>query len=121
VFTVLRRATNFAIMNPTMEVLFTVVSREDKYKAKNVIETFVYRGGDQLSAWALGGLAALGLGLAGMSWVAVPVSAVWVALGVWLGRQQHQREGRRDQDRELDRELGRELEREKGREPAWGA
>lgn len=88
VFIVLRRATNFAIMNPTMEVLFTVVSREDKYKAKSVIETFVYRGGDQLSAWALGGLAAIGLGLAGMSWVAVPVSAVWVALGLWLGRRQ---------------------------------
>ena len=87
-FIVLRRATNFAIMNPTMETLFTVVSREDKYKAKNLIETFVYRGGDQLSAWALAGLSAIGLGLAGVSWVAVPVSAVWVALGVWLGRQQ---------------------------------
>jgi AAA family ATP:ADP antiporter len=88
VFTVLRRATNFAIMNPAMEVLFTVVRREDKYKAKNVIETFVYRGGDQLAAWAYAGLAAVGLALAGISWVAVPLSAVWVALGVWLGRRQ---------------------------------
>jgi ATP:ADP antiporter, AAA family len=88
VFTVLRRATNFAIMNPAMEVLFTVVRREDRYKAKSVIETFIYRGGDQLSAWAYGGLAALGLGLAGISWVAVPVSVVWVALGIWLGRRQ---------------------------------
>jgi AAA family ATP:ADP antiporter len=88
VFIVLRRATNFAIMNPAMEVLFTVVPREDKYKAKSVIETFVYRGGDQLAAWGYAGLAALGLGLAGISWVAVPVSGVWVALGVWLGRQQ---------------------------------
>jgi ATP:ADP antiporter, AAA family len=91
VFTVLRRATNYAIMNPSMEMLFTVVPREDKYKAKSVIETFVYRGGDQLSAWALAGLAGLGLGLAGMSWVAVPISATWVALGVWLGRQQEHR------------------------------
>ncbi len=88
VFTVLRRATNFAIMNPAMEVLFTVVKREDKYKAKNVIETFVYRGGDQLAAWAYAGLAALGLGLAGISWVAVPLSALWLTLGVWLGRRQ---------------------------------
>jgi AAA family ATP:ADP antiporter len=88
VFVVLRRATNFAVMNPAMEVLFTVVPREDKYKAKAVIETFVYRGGDQLSAWALGGLAAIGLGLAGTSWVAVPVSVAWMVLGVWLGRQQ---------------------------------
>ena len=85
---VVRRATNFAIMNPAMEVLFTVVKREDKYKAKNVIETFVYRGGDQLSAWAYAGLAALGLGLAGISWVAVPLSALWLVLGLWLGRRQ---------------------------------
>ena len=90
VFTVLRRATNFALMNPAMEVLFTVVKREDKYKAKNVIETFVYRGGDQLSAWAYAGLAAAGLGLAGISYVAVPLSALWLALGVWLGRRQAQ-------------------------------
>jgi AAA family ATP:ADP antiporter len=88
VFTVLRRASNFAITNPSMEVLFTVVSREDKYKAKNIIETFVYRGGDQIAAWAYAGLAALGLGLAGISFVAVPVSAVWLGLGIWLGRRQ---------------------------------
>jgi AAA family ATP:ADP antiporter len=88
VFIVMRRATNFAIMNPAMEVLFTVVKREDRYKAKNVIETFVYRGGDQLSAWAYAGLAALGLTLAGISWVAVPVSIAWAGLGIWLGRRQ---------------------------------
>src|SRR5215218_6496611 len=88
VFTVMRRATNFGIMNPAMEVLFTVVRREDRYKAKSLIETFIYRGGDQLAAWAYGGLAALGLGLAGISWVAVPVSVVWVGLGIWLGRRQ---------------------------------
>ena len=88
VFTVMRRATNFAIMNPAMEVLFTVVRREDRYKAKNVIETFIYRGGDQLAAWAYAGLAAVGLGLAGISWIAVPVSVAWMALGLWLGRRQ---------------------------------
>jgi AAA family ATP:ADP antiporter len=88
VFTVLRRATNFAIMNPAMEVLFTVVKREDKYKAKNVIETFVYRGGDQLSAWGYAGLAAIGLGLAGISFVTVPLSAAWLLLALWLGRRQ---------------------------------
>ena len=90
VFTVLRRATNFAIMNPAMEVLFTVVRREDKYKAKNVIETFVYRGGDQLSGWAYAGLAALGLTLAGISYIAVPLSVFWLGLGIWLGRRQAQ-------------------------------
>jgi AAA family ATP:ADP antiporter len=88
VFTVLRRATNFALMNPSMEILFTVVRREDKYKAKNVIETFVYRGGDQVSGWAYAGLAALGLSLAGISFVAVPLSLFWLGLGLWLGRRQ---------------------------------
>jgi AAA family ATP:ADP antiporter len=90
VFSVLRRATNFAVMNPAMEVLFTVVRREDKYKAKNVIETFVYRGGDQLSSWAYAGLAALGLTLSGISFIAVPLSLFWLGLGVWLGRRQAQ-------------------------------
>ena len=119
-FIVLRRATNFALMNPAMEVLFTVVSREDKYKAKSVIETFVYRGGDQLSAWALAGLAALGLGLAGMSWVAVPLSALWVTLGVWLGRQQERQQREANPERrEQRREEARENRREEQREPAW--
>ena len=67
IFTVLRRASNFALTNPAMEVLFTVVPREDKYKAKNIIETFVYRGGDQLGAWYYAGLAYLGLSLAAIS------------------------------------------------------
>jgi AAA family ATP:ADP antiporter len=88
VFIVIRRASNFALNNPAMEVLFTVVSREDKYKARNFIETFVYRAGDQVGAWAYDRLALLGLGLAGTSFVAVPLCAFWLGLGVWLGRKQ---------------------------------
>jgi ATP:ADP antiporter, AAA family len=87
-FTVLRRGSNFALTNPAMEALFTVVSREDKYKAKSFIETFVYRGGDQIAAWTYAGLSALGLGLTGISYAAVPMCAAWLALGVWLGRRQ---------------------------------
>jgi AAA family ATP:ADP antiporter len=87
-FTVLRRSSNFALTNPAMEVLFTVVPREDKYKAKNIIETFVYRGGDQVGAWLYAGLVAIGLSLAGVSFVAVPLSAIWLGLGLWLGRRQ---------------------------------
>ncbi len=86
-FVILRRAGNFAFTNPAMEVLFTVVSREDKYKAKAFIETFVYRGGDQVGAWAFAGLTALGMGLTAIAWVAVPMSAVWMALSVWLARR----------------------------------
>jgi ATP:ADP antiporter, AAA family len=88
IFTILRRASNFSLTNPAMEVLFTVVPREDKYKAKNIIETFVYRGGDQVGAQLYSGLIALGLTLAGVSVVAVPLSAVWLVLALWLGRKQ---------------------------------
>ncbi len=88
VFSVARRGTNFGLTNPSMEVLFTVVSREDKYKAKSFIETFVYRAGDQIAAWAYAGLAALGLGLAGIAWLAMPMSGIFLAIGVWLGRRQ---------------------------------
>lgn len=85
---VVRRAGNFALNNPAMEILFTVVPREDKYKAKNFIETFVYRFGDQIGAWGVAGLTALGLGMAGVAYAAVPLAAIWLALGVWLGRRQ---------------------------------
>ncbi len=88
VFTVLRRGGNFSLTNPAMEVLFTVVKREDKYKAKNVIETVVYRTGDQIGGWSYSGLAALGLGLSGISYVAVPLSVVFLGLAMWLGRRQ---------------------------------
>jgi AAA family ATP:ADP antiporter len=88
VFVVLRRASNFALTNPAMEVLYTVVPREDKYKAKSVIETFVYRGGDQIAAWMYAGLSALGLGLAGISFAAIPLGAIWLTLGIWLGHRQ---------------------------------
>lgn len=88
VFQVARRASNFAFMRPAREVLFTVLRREDKYKAKSFIDTFGYRCGDSLGAWSYGGLQALGLGLSAISYIAVPLVAGWCALGVWLGRKQ---------------------------------
>ncbi|WP_375454238.1 NTP/NDP exchange transporter [uncultured Methylobacterium sp.] len=90
-FQVLRRAGNFAISRPIREVLFTVVAREDRYKAKSFIDTVVYRLGDQLGAWSFTGLAALGLGSAAVSLVAVPLSAAWLASSLWLGRAQEKR------------------------------
>ncbi|MCU0255654.1 MAG: hypothetical protein MUF60_02830, partial [Vicinamibacterales bacterium] len=89
-FQVVRRAGNFAVARPTREVLFTLVSREDKYKAKSFIDTFVYRAGDQIGAWSYAGMAAIGLGVAGVAWAAVPLSLAWVATGWWVGRR-HQR------------------------------
>jgi AAA family ATP:ADP antiporter len=104
VFMVLRRGTNFGITNPAMEVLFTVVSREDKYKAKSFIETFVYRAGDQVGAWTYAAFAALGLGVSGAAFAAVPFAIVWFVLGLWLGRRQAQLAAseRRDERRLTD-------------------
>jgi AAA family ATP:ADP antiporter len=90
VFQVLRRAGNFAVARPTREVLFTLVPREDRYKAKSFIDTFVYRAGDQVGAWSYALMAALGLGVAGVAWAAVPIAVVWVAVAWWIGRR-HQR------------------------------
>jgi len=88
VFQVLRRAGNFAITRPAREVLFTVLRREDKYKAKSFIDTFVYRAGDQIGAWSYPLLTWLGLGLTGISFVAAPLAALWCLLSLWLGRKQ---------------------------------
>ena len=92
VFQVLRRAGNFAFARPTREVLFTVVPREDKYKAKSFIDTVIYRLGDQVGAWSYAGLGALGLAMTGVSIVAVPISMLWLINSLWLGGKQRQLE-----------------------------
>jgi len=99
IFQVARRASTFAFMRPAREVLFTVLRREDKYKAKPFIDTFGYRCGDQLGAWSYGGLQALGIGLSAISYIAVPVVAGWCVLGIWLGRKQRALADAQDQAR----------------------
>jgi AAA family ATP:ADP antiporter len=88
VFQVVRRAGNFAIANPAREVLFTVISREDKYKAKNLIDTFIYRAGDQVGAWTYTLFGFLKLSISGIAFAAVPVAAIWLFVSLWLGRKQ---------------------------------
>ena len=86
-----RRAGEYAVTRPCREMLFTTVSRETKYKAKNFIDTVVYRGGDALSASAHEAvIRSLSLGLAGIAWLGAVVAAVWVAVAVLLGRH-HER------------------------------
>ena len=87
IFQVLRRSSNYAIARPCREMLYTVLPRSAKYKAKNFIDTFVYRFGDQVGAWSYTGLGALGLGAAAISLVAAPLAAVWLVIGLWLGRE----------------------------------
>ena len=89
----LRRAAQYAILRPSREMLFTVVSREERYKSKNFIDTVVFRAGDMLSGWLYASLEGLGLGIAGTAWVCVPMGALWLVLGVYLGREQRRRAG----------------------------
>jgi AAA family ATP:ADP antiporter len=88
VFQTLRRGSDYAVARPSREVLFTVLRREDKYKAKSFIDTFVYRVGDQIGAWSYPLLTWLGLGFSGISFVAAPLAALWGVLSLWLGRKQ---------------------------------
>ncbi len=82
------RAVQRALMRPARETLFTVLRREDKYKAKAFIDTFVYRGGDVVGAQLEGLLGRLGMGLAALASVAVPLALLWAGLALWLGRTQ---------------------------------
>jgi AAA family ATP:ADP antiporter len=88
VFQVLRRSSDYAIARPTREVLYTVVPREDRYKAKSFIDTVVYRGGDQIGAWAYALIAMAGFGSTLMATIAIGLAAVWLLNGLWLGRRQ---------------------------------
>jgi len=80
-----------SIIRPARETLFTVVPREDKYKSKAFIDTFVYRTGDVVGAQVEGLLGRLGMGLAALVSVTVPLALVWGVLGIWLGRAQQRR------------------------------
>ncbi|WP_419167795.1 NTP/NDP exchange transporter [Candidatus Palauibacter sp.] len=88
VFQVLRRAGNFALAVPTREVLYTVLPRRDKYKAKNFNDLFVYRAGDQIGVWSFAGLGALGLGSSALALTMVPLAGLWLAVALWLGKKQ---------------------------------
>jgi AAA family ATP:ADP antiporter len=94
VFQVLRRAGEYAISRPSREILFTVLTREEKYKSKNFIDTAVFRGGDAVSGWLFSGLQVLGLGFAGIAFAAVPIAMVWAGTGWMLARSQEEMRAR---------------------------
>jgi AAA family ATP:ADP antiporter len=91
VFQVVQRWMNFAIANPARQVFFTVVDREEKYKAKNLIDVVIYRGSDALYGWVYDSLQLLGLKLGAIALCALPVAAGWLLLSVLLGRAQERR------------------------------
>jgi AAA family ATP:ADP antiporter len=90
-FQALQRTANFAVSNPAREVLFTVVEREEKYKAKYLIDGAVFRGGDALFGWLFNLLRGAGLELATISAAAIPLALGWLGLSLALGRSQERR------------------------------
>jgi AAA family ATP:ADP antiporter len=88
VFQVAQRWMNFAIANPARQVFFTVVGRDEKYKAKNMIDVVVLRGSDAVYAPMFDALQALGLKIAGIALCALPVAIGWLILSTRLGRTQ---------------------------------
>jgi len=85
---VIYRAGRYGLTKPAREMLWTVLSREDKYKAKPFLDAAVYRGGDLLSGWIYAGLAAVGLSIGAIALVAAPVAGVWLILGLKLGQRE---------------------------------
>ncbi|PRP92798.1 Major Facilitator Superfamily protein [Enhygromyxa salina] len=86
-FQILRRAGNYALSRPAREVLYTSVDRSQRYRAKSLIDTVVYRGGDALTGWAFAGCKALGLGLGGIALLAAPLAGLWAGVGALIGRR----------------------------------
>lgn len=99
----LRRAIEFSLVRPAREVLWTVVSREEKYKAKNVIETLVYRGGDAMSGWLSVGLAAMGAGFGIFAMLILPAAGAWAGLCLWLAKGQKHKANAAEDLRTTDR------------------
>ncbi|MGZ5240742.1 MAG: NTP/NDP exchange transporter [Caldimonas sp.] len=93
-FQVMQRWVNFAIANPARQVFFTVVDREAKYKAKNLIDVVVYRGSDAASSWLFDSLEAVGLKLGAIALGALPIAAGWLLLSTALGRSHERRAAR---------------------------
>ncbi len=82
---IVRRVAEYAVAKPTREMLFTVVDQESKYKAKNVIDTVIYRFGDFSSAWVSS--LVLPYGVAGLAVFGILASAIWFPIAYLLGRR----------------------------------
>ena len=84
--TVMRRALGFGFSKPTTDMLYSVVTPEEKYKTKNFIDTAVYRSGDLIGAWTVKGFVLAGLLTPTISIVMLPFAAIWAIVALWLGR-----------------------------------
>jgi len=90
VFQVIRRALGFGFSKPTSDMLYSIVPPEAKYKAKNFIDTTLYRAWDVVSTWTISLLSSIGLG--GIAMVCVPIAFVWMAIARWIGGEYRRRD-----------------------------
>ena len=89
VFQAARRAIGFGFVKPSTDMLYSVVTPDEKYKSKNFIETAVYRGGDLVGTWSV--KAMWGLGITWISILLVPFAILWALIALWLGREYRRR------------------------------
>jgi len=101
VFQVVRRTGEYGLARPAREILFTLVSREDKFKAKNVVDVVIYRGGDAAAAWLNVGLTSAGLGVGATALCAIPLCGVWAVTSGALGRMEKRRRLAADREERL--------------------
>jgi AAA family ATP:ADP antiporter len=87
---VVRRSITFGLTKPTNDMLYSVVSPEARYKAKNFIETAVYRGGDVITTWTIRLIS--GIGLSGVALICVPIALFWAWLAIWIGGEYKRRD-----------------------------
>ena len=86
------RAGRYAIARPSRETLFTVLDRDEKYKAKNLIDTFVYRAGDFAGVGVDAALAKIGVvSMMALAVTVAPIAIVMAGLALWLGSEQTRR------------------------------
>ena len=81
----------FGFSKPTNDMLYSVVTPEEKYKTKNAIDTAVYRGGDVVGTWTIKGLSAVGMGMAAISVLMLPFAVLSAIVALWLGRDYKRR------------------------------
>ena len=86
-FQVARRGLQYGLERPAREVLYTVVSPEEKYKAKAFIDTVVFRGGDAAAIWAYGLVQAASPPAAAVTAAMLLLCAGWIAVALYLARR----------------------------------
>jgi AAA family ATP:ADP antiporter len=91
VFGLGRRAGEYALSKPARETLFNLLPLDQKYRAKNVIDTLVHRTGDTASAWAVSAMRAAGLEWMTITWLSVPIAGGWLGVSLWLGAAAEQK------------------------------